>query len=81
MLLVVCPNLALDRILQVEHFHPNQVQHSQSVLVQPGGKGANVARVFRQLGGDVVLVGFVGSGDGSSICSGELPIAKGTSTV
>ena len=67
MLLVVCPNLALDRILQVEHFHENRVQRSRSVLVQPGGKGANVARVFRQLGGDVVLVGFVGSGDGSSI--------------
>jgi tagatose 6-phosphate kinase len=67
MLLVVCPNLAVDRILQVEHFRANQVQRSRSVLVQPGGKGANVARVFRQLGGDVVLVGFVGRSNGSSI--------------
>ena len=67
MLLVVCPNLALDRILQVEHFHANQVQRSRSVLVQPGGKGANVARVFRQLGGEVALVGFAGSSNGSSI--------------
>jgi len=67
MLLIVCPNLALDRILQVEHFHANQVQRSRSVLVQPGGKGANVARVFRQLGGEVALVGFAGSSNGSSI--------------
>jgi len=66
-LLVVCPNLAVDRVLQVENFQPNKVQRSRSVLTQPGGKGSNVARVFRQLGGDVVLVGFVGSINASFI--------------
>ena len=60
MLLVVCPNLGIDRVLQVENFQAAKVQRSRSVLTQPGGKGSNVARVFRQLGGDVVLVGFVG---------------------
>jgi tagatose 6-phosphate kinase len=60
MLLVVCPNLAVDRILEVDNFQPSQVQRSRSVVVQPGGKGSNVARVFRQLGGEVVLIGFVG---------------------
>jgi len=59
-LLVVCPNLGIDRVLQVENFQASKVQRSRSVLTQPGGKGSNVARVFRQLGGDVVLVGFVG---------------------
>src|SRR5438309_1953129 len=67
MLLVVCPNLALDRVLEVANFESGKVQRSRSVLVQPGGKGSNVARVFRQLGGDVVLVGFVGRENGSSI--------------
>ena len=67
MLLVVCPNLALDRILQVENFGANQVQRSGSALVQPGGKGSNVARVFHELGGQVALVGFVGRRNGSSI--------------
>jgi tagatose 6-phosphate kinase len=57
---VVCPNLAIDRILEVDHFHAEKVQRSRSVLTQPGGKGSNVARVFRQLGGDVVLLGFAG---------------------
>jgi tagatose 6-phosphate kinase len=60
MLLVVCPNLAIDRILEVDNFRATKVQRSRSVLTQPGGKGSNVARVFRQLGGEVVLVGFVG---------------------
>jgi len=59
-LLVVAPNLAIDRVLQVQNFQANKVQRSRSVLTQPGGKGSNVARVFRQLGGDVVLLGFVG---------------------
>jgi tagatose 6-phosphate kinase len=66
-LLVVCPNLALDRILQVSRFQPTKVQRSHSVLVQPGGKGSNVARVFRQLGGEVALIGFVGRRNGAWI--------------
>jgi tagatose 6-phosphate kinase len=63
MILVVCPNLAVDRILEVENFKLRHVQRTRSVLVQPGGKGSNVARVFRQLGGEVVLAGFVGRGN------------------
>ena len=60
MLLVVSPNLAVDRILEVDGFRSAVVQRSRAVCSQPGGKGSNVARVFRQLGGEVVLVGFVG---------------------
>jgi tagatose 6-phosphate kinase len=66
-LLVVAPNLAIDRIIQVENFQANKVQRSRSVLTQPGGKGSNVARVFRQLGGDVVLLGFVGRASAASM--------------
>src|SRR5262245_32497276 len=60
MLLVVSPNLAVDRILEVADFRADCVQRSRSVVTQPGGKGSNAARVFRQLGGEVALVGFVG---------------------
>lgn len=68
MLLVVCPNLSLDRILEVDNFEPTKVQRSRSVIIQPGGKGSNVARVFRQLGGDVILVGFVGRRNVQHVC-------------
>src|SRR6266853_347651 len=67
MLLVVCPNLGLDRILEADGFRSSAVQRSRTVFTQPGGKGSNVARVFRQLGGDVVLTGFVGRRNGKSI--------------
>jgi tagatose 6-phosphate kinase len=66
-LLVVCPNLGVDRILEVDHFQAAKVQRSRSVFTQPGGKGSNVARVFRQLGGDVVLAGFVGAANTKSV--------------
>jgi tagatose 6-phosphate kinase len=65
MLLVVSPNLALDRILEVDGFRSSAVQRSRSVATQPGGKGSNVARVFSQLGGDVVLIGFAGQRNGA----------------
>ena len=64
MLLVVCPNLSVDRILEVPDFKATTVQRSRSVILQPGGKGSNVARVFHQLGGKVVLTGFVGRQNG-----------------
>jgi len=67
MLLVVCPNLAIDRILQVDKFKTGQIHRSRQALVQPGGKGSNAARVYRQLGGDVVLAGFVGRKNGRYI--------------
>src|SRR5215831_11162729 len=67
MLLVVSPNLAIDRILEVDYFEAGKVQRSRSVITQPGGKGSNVARVFRQLGGNVVLIGFAGRGNGRRI--------------
>jgi 1-phosphofructokinase family hexose kinase len=43
------------------------VQRSRQAIVQPGGKGSNVARVFRQLGGEVALVGFTGTRNGRAV--------------
>src|SRR5262245_53575913 len=60
MLLVVSPNLAMDRILEVPNFRSTGVQRSTQTISQPGGKGINAARVFRELGGPVVLTGLVG---------------------
>jgi tagatose 6-phosphate kinase len=69
MLLVVGLNLAIDRILQLPKLEFHEVQRTDSIISQPGGKGSNVARVFRQLGGDVTLVGCVGRGNPESICN------------
>jgi 1-phosphofructokinase family hexose kinase len=60
MLLVVSPNLAMDRIVELEELRVGEVQRTRTIITQPGGKGSNVARVFRQLGGEVTLLGFTG---------------------
>src|SRR5712671_861529 len=67
MLLIVCPNLAIDRILEVPDFRASVVQRCAAAIEQPGGKGSNAARVYRQLGGSVVLIGFVGRNNSKSI--------------
>jgi tagatose 6-phosphate kinase len=71
MLLIVSPNLAMDRILEVPNFRPTVVQRSVQTMMQPGSKGINAARVFRELGGPAVVTGFVGR-DCSSLIAESL---------
>jgi 1-phosphofructokinase family hexose kinase len=43
------------------------VQRSAKTIVQPGGKGSNVARICRQLNDEIVLLGFVGRANASLV--------------
>jgi 1-phosphofructokinase family hexose kinase len=56
--IVACPNLTLDRTLSLPELRPGEVLRFERVVVTPGGKGVNVARVARELGVPAVLVGF-----------------------
>ncbi|MDR7426749.1 MAG: 1-phosphofructokinase family hexose kinase [Armatimonadota bacterium] len=62
MLLVVCPNLCLDRIVVVRGFVPGRVHRAESAEELASGKGLNVARAARALGLQVDVVGIVGDG-------------------
>lgn len=62
MLLVVSPNLCLDRIIVVPRFTAGAVQRAVSAAELASGKGLNVARAARALGVDVRVVGVVGGG-------------------
>jgi len=53
------PNLTIDRTLRIDELHPGEVLRFEDVVVTPGGKGVNVARLARSLGAESVLVGFV----------------------
>ncbi len=59
MLLVVSPNLCLDRILMVPHFTPGRVHRVQEVIRTAGGKGMNVARAAAALGVPCTVIGFL----------------------
>ena len=58
-MLVVGPNLALDRLVRIPELRPGEVQHFQSADVRPGGKGVNVCRAAARLGARARLVAFV----------------------
>lgn len=66
MLLVISPNLCLDRIVVVRGFTVGAVHRAESVQELASGKGLNVARAARRLGLDATVVGIVGDGHGAS---------------
>ena len=63
-MLVVCPNLAIDRTLTISALRRGETQRAGEASAVAGGKGANAARVARALGGDPLLVGFAGGAAG-----------------
>lgn len=57
---VLSLNTAIDRTLVVPGLRPGGIYRTESVRVDAGGKGLNVARVLRQLGEQVRVIGFLG---------------------
>jgi tagatose 6-phosphate kinase len=64
MIVTVTPNTALDRIEIVPSLTPGKVLRSTSMTLSAGGKGVNVARAIKNLGGEAVCAGFLGGHTG-----------------
>jgi 1-phosphofructokinase/6-phosphofructokinase 2 len=64
---VVCPNLSIDRVLAVDAMRPGELMRGRALRQQAGGKGANVARALRALGGAAMLSGFAAGRGGRLI--------------
>jgi tagatose 6-phosphate kinase len=67
MTLVICPNLAIDRMLAADRVRPGGTTRCRALRTQAGGKGANVLRATRALGGDGLLAGFAAGRGGRLI--------------
>jgi tagatose 6-phosphate kinase len=67
MTLVVCPNLAVDRMLATDRVRLGGTSRCRELRTQAGGKGANVLRATKALGGDGLLTGFAGGRAGALI--------------
>ncbi|MDK2784581.1 MAG: tagatose 6-phosphate kinase [Bacillota bacterium] len=67
MILCVTLNAAVDKTYIVEGFRAGEIFRVKEVQVLPGGKGINVARAIRVLGGDVLATGFIGGHNGAFI--------------
>ncbi len=60
MIICITPNPAVDRTLILPRLIPGEVHRAEKVIIAAGGKGLNVARSIRVLGGDLLCMGFVG---------------------
>ena len=64
MILCLTLNPAIDRTLLIPNFSLGNVHRAQDIIVAAGGKGLNVARTIRILGGEPLCMGFVGGHSG-----------------
>ncbi len=61
MILILCPNLCLDRVVVVRDFAAGRIHRADTGSVLASGKGLNVARVARVLGAPVTVIGVIGT--------------------
>lgn len=67
MFLIVNINPAIDRIYRLANFRIDQIHRTSQILSQAGGKGINVARACKVLGGEAIVTGFLGGHAGRFI--------------
>lgn len=65
MIITITLNPALDRTLRIEQpLVPHKLNRAVSSSVEPGGKGINVSRAVKALGGGSVALGFCAGSNG-----------------
>lgn len=67
MIFTITPNAAIDKTYVVESFQIDKVHRPIDQHTVAGGKGINVTRVYRTLGGESIASGFIGGKTGISI--------------
>ena len=68
---VICvtPNAALDRTLMVPDFEVGRISRISNALAVPGGKGLNVLRALKILGGRGLAMGLLGGHTGRMVAA------------
>lgn len=64
MIYTITLNPALDHFLDVEELHVDDANRVKSECLYAGGKGIDVSRAVRHLGGDSMALGFIGGHNG-----------------
>ncbi|MDR2368073.1 MAG: 1-phosphofructokinase [Deltaproteobacteria bacterium] len=67
MIVTVTMNPALDKTADVDTLVPKALNRLRNVRVDPGGKGVNVSKIIKVLGGKSVATGFVGGETGREL--------------
>lgn len=67
MILTVCPNTAIDKIIFIKEWTPGIPMRTNHVAICVGGKGLNSAVVLRHLGAETVGMGFFAGKTGEEL--------------
>lgn len=67
MIITVTLNPALDKTLTLPGFAVNTVNRVQNIRLDPGGKGINVSKTIKNLGGKTLCLGALGGAPGGYI--------------
>lgn len=67
MIKTVTLNPAIDKTVEIRDFRVGEVNRITSVRLDPGGKGINVAKTIKALGGSSVATGFLAGRNGQFI--------------
>jgi 1-phosphofructokinase len=67
MIVTVTMNPAIDKTVEIERLLPGSLNRITRVEYDAGGKGINVSKTIRALGGESVAVGFLGGSTGKTI--------------
>lgn len=67
MIYTITLNPALDKTVILPEFCLDTVNRIQELRTDPGGKGINVSKVIRELGGESIAMGILGGETGSKI--------------
>jgi 1-phosphofructokinase family hexose kinase len=71
MILTVTPNPALDYTIRIDAFEPGRRGRYRDARYDPAGKGINVSRMVRRLGGKTLALGFA-AGETGALLAGRL---------
>ena len=67
MIITVTMNPAIDKTVDLEHFEHGGLNRVSNVIMDAGGKGINVSKAIKELGGETIATGFLGGTGGALI--------------
>lgn len=67
MIITVTMNPAIDKTVEIDALEPGGLNRIQKVEYDAGGKGINVSKTIRELGGETLATGFLGGNAGKTI--------------
>lgn len=67
MIITVTMNPAIDKTVEIDELQPGGLNRIQKAVYDAGGKGINVSKTIRELGGTTLAAGFLGGNAGKTI--------------